>query len=145
MPFLLIIFYLKMCKGKAIKTECESEVADDGEGNLKNFKLTAPTIKKLEDRSVKVLFPSQYMTFKHIYGKKDVIAQIKTRTGKTLAFSLPVMQRLPKSEVKLQKRRKPKVIVMTPTRELVGQIAKDFESLIWTDLVVLQFKEVYRF
>lgn len=51
---------------------------------------------------------------------KDLIASAQTGTGKTAAFMLPVLQRL-SSKVKNPKGA-PRVLVLTPTRELAGQV-----------------------
>ncbi|MCG8687506.1 MAG: DEAD/DEAH box helicase [Desulfobacterales bacterium] len=53
----------------------------------------------------------------------DLIGQAKTGTGKTAAFALPLLSR-----IDLECRR-PQVLVLTPTRELAIQVAKEFESL----------------
>ena len=61
------------------------------------------------------------MTFNHIIEGKDVIGQARTGTGKTLSFSLPAIELLKKSAEK-GRGRKPRAIVMTPTRELAQQV-----------------------
>ena len=48
---------------------------------------------------------------------KDVIVQSKTGTGKTLAFLLPIMERIKKVDVTL-------ALIIAPTRELALQISK---------------------
>eukprot|EP00471_Norrisiella_sphaerica_P001053 CAMPEP_0184482684 /NCGR_PEP_ID=MMETSP0113_2-20130426/4249_1 /TAXON_ID=91329 /ORGANISM="Norrisiella sphaerica, Strain BC52" /LENGTH=804 /DNA_ID=CAMNT_0026862559 /DNA_START=320 /DNA_END=2734 /DNA_ORIENTATION=+ len=101
------------------------------EGTLSAFRLSESTINMLNDRGVEKLFPIQQMTFDTIYDGKDLIARARTGTGKTLAFSLPVMEKLRDS---MQQRahtrgRLPKVLVLAPTRELAKQVATDFESI----------------
>ncbi len=51
---------------------------------------------------------------------QDVIASSKTGSGKTLAFILPAMQRLMKN--KALSKRDPRVLILTPTRELAKQL-----------------------
>lgn len=51
---------------------------------------------------------------------RDIIAAAKTGTGKTAAFSLPLLDRVEFS----QRNQGPKVLVVTPTRELAEQIAQ---------------------
>ncbi|GAL02851.1 ATP-dependent RNA helicase VCA0061 [Photobacterium aphoticum] len=51
---------------------------------------------------------------------KDVLASSKTGSGKTLAFLLPAMQRMYRS--KPFTRRDPRVLILTPTRELAKQV-----------------------
>lgn len=55
-------------------------------------------------------------------GKEDLIALAQTGTGKTAAFSLPVLHQLDTESKKVQ------CIVLCPTRELCLQIAKDMEN-----------------
>lgn len=51
----------------------------------------------------------------------DLIAAAETGTGKTAAFLLPILDKLPASKTK---GRAPRVLVISPTRELAEQIAK---------------------
>jgi ATP-dependent RNA helicase DeaD len=55
---------------------------------------------------------------------KDVLAQSQTGSGKTLAFLLPLIHRLQTEREELQ------VLILSPTRELAMQTAKEVESLI---------------
>ena len=54
----------------------------------------------------------------------DIIAAAKTGTGKTAAFSLPCLDRIPSS-----KKKNPRILVVTPTRELANQIAEVCETI----------------
>jgi len=56
-------------------------------------------------------------------GSDDIVGQAQTGTGKTAAFSLPIIDLLP------QKKKNPQVLVLTPTRELAVQVAEEFHSL----------------
>jgi len=51
-----------------------------------------------------------------------------TGTGKTLAFSLPIVERL-QSEVSDVRGRYPRCLVLEPTRELANQVTNDFLSI----------------
>lgn len=57
-------------------------------------------------------------------GKQDIIAQSQTGTGKTASFALPIIEKLRENAGHVQ------AIVLTPTRELALQVAKEFESLM---------------
>lgn len=59
---------------------------------------------------------------------KDLIASAQTGTGKTAAFAIPILQDLISSEEPLKKGRKIKALVVSPTRELAIQIAKNFKA-----------------
>jgi len=55
---------------------------------------------------------------------KDIVATAQTGTGKTLAFLVPVMEKLLK-----QAEARPGALVLVPTRELALQIGKQYEQL----------------
>jgi len=52
----------------------------------------------------------------------DVIGQAQTGTGKTAAFALPILQKLD------QRQKKPRALILSPTRELAIQVAKAMEA-----------------
>lgn len=62
--------------------------------------------------------PIQHRSIPVLLDGKDVIAQAQTGTGKTLAFLLPIMQKLNISETYVQ------ALIITPTRELALQITQ---------------------
>ncbi|TMS13150.1 Nucleolar RNA helicase 2 [Larimichthys crocea] len=72
----------------------------------------------------------QVKTFNPVYDGEDVIAQARTGTGKTFSFAIPLVEKLQKDSVQLSRGRAPKVLVLTPTRELAIQVAKDFKDII---------------
>ena len=55
-------------------------------------------------------------------GEKDVLGQAQTGTGKTAAFALPIIECITPGAGHVQ------AIVLTPTRELAIQLAKDFDD-----------------
>ena len=67
--------------------------------------------------------PIQKMSIDHLLEEStDLIAFAQTGTGKTAAFSLPILHQLEEDVPHVQ------AIVLAPTRELCLQIAKDIES-----------------
>ncbi len=58
----------------------------------------------------------------------DLVGAARTGSGKTAAFTLPVLQRLSKDKVETQSKR-PFALVLSPTRELAIQIEETFMSL----------------
>ncbi len=66
--------------------------------------------------------PIQQATYAPVLAGRDVIAQSRTGSGKTLAFGLPAFARLEKPHAS-----KPRILVLTPTRELAQQVADVFE------------------
>ncbi|MEG3754315.1 DEAD/DEAH box helicase [Psychromonas arctica] len=59
---------------------------------------------------------------------KDLLASSKTGSGKTLAYLLPAMQRVLKSRALT--RRDPRVLILTPTRELAKQVYAQLRLLV---------------
>jgi len=55
---------------------------------------------------------------------KDLIGSAQTGTGKTAAFTIPVLQRLCLTKPATGGRPKPRILILTPTRELASQITK---------------------
>ena len=66
-------------------------------------------------------------------GDGDVIGQAKTGTGKTLAFGIPLIERviapLDSEWSELVAKGLPQVLVVVPTRELCVQVTKDIDEL----------------
>lgn len=59
-----------------------------------------------------------------IFEGNDLLAGAQTGTGKTAAFALPIVQRLSENIPK-EKRRKPRALVLVPTRELATQVSEE--------------------
>ncbi|MGE3551086.1 MAG: DEAD/DEAH box helicase, partial [Geobacter sp.] len=66
--------------------------------------------------------PIQAQAIPVIFEGCDLLAGAQTGTGKTAAFALPIVQRLSEAPPK-EKRRKPRALVLVPTRELAGQVS----------------------
>ncbi|KAK6589832.1 nucleolar eIF4A- RNA SFII helicase [Cryptosporidium xiaoi] len=109
------------------KRKLENEIDD----SIDSFPLSKETKDILKQRGIERLFPIQARSFDPIYNKKDVLGRAKTGTGKTLAFVLPVIERLiKKGKFDTGKSgRRPLVLVLLPTRELAQQVSSEFELL----------------
>ena len=74
-------------------------------------------------------FPIQEMTLQVALMGTDLIGQARTGTGKTLAFSIPVIQRVVAPHdadyAELAAPGKPQALIVAPTRELALQVAND--------------------
>ena len=85
---------------------------------------------RLKAKGITELFPIQKAAFAPVAAGKDVIAKARTGSGKTLGFALPTLQAL-MADPALCKipGRKPRAIVLSPTRELAKQTADEFALL----------------
>ncbi|XP_061600520.1 nucleolar RNA helicase 2 [Cololabis saira] len=106
------------------------ETPEQKEGAFSNFRISQVTINKLKARGVSYLFDIQAKTFNPVYDGEDVIAQARTGTGKTFSFAIPLVEKLQNDSGEMTRGRPPKVLVLTPTRELAIQVAKDFKDVI---------------
>lgn len=66
--------------------------------------------------------PIQAKAIPLVLEEHDILARAQTGTGKTAAFTLPVLQLLSEDDTPLYKGRAPRVLVLTPTRELAAQV-----------------------
>ena len=73
--------------------------------------------------------PIQAQTLPIALAGKDVAGQAQTGTGKTAAFLIAMFQRLLNEPLPPDAERRPRALILAPTRELAIQIAKDAESL----------------
>ncbi len=64
--------------------------------------------------------PIQSRAIPEALAGRDVLASAQTGTGKTAAFMLPILQRL--TELRKGPKGAPRVLVLTPTRELAAQV-----------------------
>ncbi len=76
--------------------------------------------KAIEEKGYTSPSPIQQKAIPLILERKDILASAQTGTGKTAAFTLPVLQYL--SETKHPKYRPLRALVLTPTRELAAQV-----------------------
>ena len=81
------------------------------------------TIKALSKKGYEQPTPIQALTIPALLnGDKDIIGQAQTGTGKTAAFSLPILENFtPNGTIQ--------AIVLAPTRELAIQVAEEMNSL----------------
>jgi ATP-dependent RNA helicase RhlE len=96
---------------------------------LKNFQeldLIEPIQRAIAAENYTTPTPIQAQSIPHLLEGRDMLGCAQTGTGKTAAFALPVLQRLAKTKTNGQ--RKIRAIVLSPTRELAGQIRKSFDS-----------------
>jgi len=88
---------------------------------FKDLGLSAELLSAVEKKGYQEATPVQQQAIPLILEGKDVLAGAQTGTGKTAGFTLPVLQRLQKTHNEDQKRH-PRVLVLTPTRELAAQV-----------------------
>ncbi len=94
--------------------------------SFQNLNLDPKILSALESKGYVTPTPIQEQAIPHILEKKDLLGIAQTGTGKTAAFSLPILHNLfhSKNQVKSGSVR---ALILTPTRELASQIADNIE------------------
>src|SRR5512139_743076 len=93
------------------------------EASFDDLGLSEPLRRAVAEDGYTKPTPVQTASFRPIRDGKDVIVRSKTGTGKTAAFGLPMLERIPDG------RRKASALIMTPTRELALQVAEEMTAL----------------
>ena len=95
--------------------------------------LRPETIESLHLHGFLAPFAIQEMVLPIALADGDVIGQAKTGTGKTLAFGIPVIERVIAPQDKewesLDAKGLPQALIVVPTRELCIQVTKDLEEI----------------
>ena len=89
--------------------------------------INAYILKAVREMGFEYMTPIQEQAIPVLLEGKDVIGQAQTGTGKTAAFSIPIIQRLYLQKKKGYKRGI-KALILTPTRELAIQIGESFAA-----------------
>ena len=79
----------------------------------------------LEAEGIIEPFPIQELALPIALNGSDIIGQARTGTGKTLAFGLPLLQ---KAQENPGSTKRPRALVVVPTRELAIQVAADLTT-----------------
>ena len=87
--------------------------------NFSDLGLEPELLRAVADKGYDVPTPIQAQAIPAVLSGRDVLAGAQTGTGKTAGFVLPLLQKLGKAAG-----RAPRVLVLSPTRELTAQIAE---------------------
>ena len=69
--------------------------------------------------------PIQEQAIPHVLARRDVLGIAQTGTGKTAAFTLPMLTMLEQGRARA---RMPRTLILEPTRELAAQVVENFEK-----------------
>jgi ATP-dependent RNA helicase RhlE len=94
--------------------------------NFKELGLIEPILLALFEEGYTTPTPIQAQSIPILLEGKDLLGCAQTGTGKTAAFTLPIIQLL--SAKPVEKRKRIKSLIVTPTRELAIQIAESFNA-----------------
>lgn len=94
---------------------------------FKDLGLVDPILRALEAQGYTTPTPIQAQSIPILLNKKDLLGCAQTGTGKTAAFSIPIIQHLYNAE-QTKGQKKVKALIVTPTRELALQIGESFSA-----------------
>ncbi len=92
-----------------------------------DLKLIEPLLKSVERSGYTQPTPIQTMVIPHLLEGRDLLGIAQTGTGKTAAFSLPLLQYL-STNPKHRTAKHVRVLVLAPTRELAIQVFESFQT-----------------
>jgi len=96
--------------------------------NFAELGVPASLARILEQQGITTPTPIQAATLPDSLAGRDVLGRGRTGSGKTFAFLLPLVARLDASKMPAMPR-KPRAVILAPTRELVGQIHAELVPL----------------
>ena len=94
-----------------------------GQSNFNSLSLNKSLIRALSEAGYKTPTPIQMQAIPKVIEGHDLLAIAQTGTGKTAAFSLPILNHINSSQSET-KNRSPRALILAPTRELAIQIAE---------------------
>ncbi|MBE0596898.1 MAG: DEAD/DEAH box helicase [Desulfuromonadales bacterium] len=94
--------------------------------SFESLGLCAELLSAIDAQGYSTPTPIQTQAIPVIFEGCDLLAGAQTGTGKTAAFALPIVQRL-SEKIPSEKRRRPRVLVLVPTRELAAQVSEKMQ------------------
>lgn len=94
-----------------------------------NLQLIEPILKALTKEGYTDPTPIQSQAIPAILQRKDVLGCAQTGTGKTAAFTIPILQLMQEQkDLQIENGKRGQALILTPTRELAIQIGESIEA-----------------
>ncbi|MET9442347.1 DEAD/DEAH box helicase, partial [Streptomyces sp. NPDC006610] len=117
--------------------EASDATPETPEPTFAELGLPEGVVRKLAQNGVTVPFPIQAATIPDALAGKDILGRGRTGSGKTLSFGLPTLATLAGGRTE---KKKPRAVILTPTRELAMQVADALQP--YGDVLGLKMKVV---
>src|ERR1051325_4253164 len=91
-----------------------------------SLELPEQLVTALAEQGITSPTPVQAAVLPDALSGYDVLGRARTGSGKTLAFGLPILARL---AGRRSRHRRPRALVVVPTRELANQVASSLQPL----------------
>ncbi|WHM37564.1 DEAD/DEAH box helicase [Streptomyces sp. BPTC-684] len=123
---------------EAVEAEItEADEAAEPTVTFADLGLPEGVVRKLAQNGVTTPFPIQAATIPDALAGKDILGRGRTGSGKTLSFGLPTLAQLAGGHTE---KKKPRAVILTPTRELAMQVADALQP--YGDVLGLKIKVV---
>lgn len=96
--------------------------------DISKLDISQDIVTALARKGISKLFPIQKAVLEPAMRGRDMIGRARTGTGKTLAFGIPILDKIIKFNEKHGRGRNPLCLVLAPTRELAKQVEKEFHE-----------------
>ena len=108
----------------------ETPAVDAAPQRFETLALDAKLLRAVTESGYTAMTPIQAKAIPLVLAGRDVMGAAQTGTGKTAAFSLPLLQKMMKHETtSMSPARHPvRALVLTPTRELADQVANNVKT-----------------
>jgi len=113
---------------KATRKSVDGPVTVAEDNGFAALGLSTRLVERLARDGITTPFPIQAATIPDALAGKDVLGRGQTGSGKTLAFGLPALSRLDNGQKAAPRR--PRALVLVPTRELAMQVSDALEPLV---------------
>ena len=90
---------------------------------FESFGLSEPTLRAIANKHYQISTPVQAGCIPPMMAGKDVIAKAPTGTGKTMAFGIPIIEKIDAESEEVQ------AVILAPTRELALQITDEMRDI----------------
>jgi ATP-dependent RNA helicase RhlE len=90
--------------------------------SFENLNLIEPILRALKTEGYTIPTPIQEQAIPIVLQRRDLLGCAQTGTGKTAAFSIPILQLLYQDRLQHKEQKTIKALILTPTRELAIQI-----------------------
>jgi ATP-dependent RNA helicase RhlE len=96
--------------------------------HFSELNLNVPLLRAIQSQGYQEATPVQEQAIPFVLAGRDLLACAQTGTGKTAAFALPILQMVSNRQCRGNGAGRPRVLVLTPTRELAAQIGSSFAT-----------------
>jgi ATP-dependent RNA helicase DeaD len=105
------------------QTVSTEKTTGEHKSRFDSLRLRTELIRAIREAQYDWMFPIQEQAIPPLLEGRDVIGQAHTGSGKTAAFSIPMIEKLDASKPYVQ------ALVVVPTRELAVQVTEEFNKL----------------